>query len=158
MSDIDLMKKILAQWGPRLAKLPADLQPFVAALIANESNGNPNAKRFEPGVYKKLKSQYPDWPEDKLGDNATSWGLTQIMGYHVEGEPSQLCDPDFALNMTETMLRGFQKQFKLDPTDSESLFRCWNTGNPRGKTFDPEYVTNGLARMVGWRQIEDTQA
>jgi len=39
--------------------------------------------------------------------------------------------------------------------DFEPLFRCWNSGNPKGKTFDPQYVPNGLSRMKITRHCRD---
>lgn len=114
------------------------------------------------------------WSADTLAridSLATSWGLTQIMGYHcieLAGEMTAdipgsspahmdivskpLTDPDFALGMTLRMLAGFVKQWSLEniTTDAErsaSLFRCWNTGRPDGVTFDSNYASNGLERM-----------
>ena len=34
------------------------------------------------------------------------------------------------------------------------LFRCWNTGRPNGKTFDPNYVQNGLRRIEIYRRLQ----
>jgi len=35
----------------------------------------------------------------------------------------------------------------------EELFRCWNTGRPYGKTYDPAYVETGLRRMTIYREL-----
>src|ERR1700689_1596527 len=48
-----LMQKIQANWGLKIALACASSSvppPFVAALIANESGGDQNAKRYEPAV------------------------------------------------------------------------------------------------------------
>jgi hypothetical protein len=155
MNHEALMTSIHDLWAPRIAKMiaPAEYQPFLAALIANESGGDPDAKRFEPAVFRHLSHEYPDWEVDHLTDNSSSWGLTQIMGYHVPFQPQHLCDPEISLTTTIKMLNGFRGYFKLKPTDWENLFRCWNTGHPGGKTFDPDYVANGLARMQIWKQL-----
>jgi hypothetical protein len=84
---------------------------------------------------------------------ASSWGLTQIMGYHAL-EPGATSDPRFyaepAACLAETirLIKQFGEIFKLNlATDGNSLFTCWNTGSPTGKTFDPQYVPNGLVLM-----------
>src|SRR6185437_4214937 len=86
-------------------------EAFIAALVANESSGDPAAKRFEPEVFCDLaavlagrKAHYDSIGAqdltgiltraglngnplqsvtNKLMDLATSWGPTQIMGYHT---------------------------------------------------------------------------
>jgi hypothetical protein len=163
---------------------------FLAALIANETGGNPNAKRFERGVLASLweilqgrtaafgsigrtdvlKFIAPapgdlQPPSDiwsfisgsitgamqRLDSLATSWGLTQIMGY--EGIPfgcetSVFTDPLSSLHYTLRMLAEFENRFQLDPTkDFDEMFRCWNSGRPHAATSDPQYSPNGLARM-----------
>jgi hypothetical protein len=201
---------------------------FLAALTANESGGDPRAKRFEPGVYRRLKevaaghlagyggitkslldseiakaqssaSQAPTAgserpPEDQAetpgGDGAerpkatpstssqgpsiagfaddfirrlaTSWGLTQIMGYHLigRGEPiDRLLDPAFHYRVAVELLESFAARHHLDPRrDFEALFRCWNTGRPDGQTTDPAYAAKGLRRIELYRQLAVQQA
>ncbi len=162
---------------------------FLAALIAGESGGNNEAKRFEPGVLHALwevllgrKAAYgsisradlvayvsalePNAPARSLATLpadafqrvdglATSWGLTQIMGYHVLERPlgpmklEVLKQPTLHLAFAVRLLMSFAAEFRLDlAKDFEQLFRCWNTGQPDGKTFDSDYVENGLARMT----------
>jgi hypothetical protein len=86
-------------------------EAFIAALVANESSGDPAAKRFEPEVFCDLalvlagrKAAYDSIGAqdltgiltraglngnplqavtNKLMDLATSWGPTQIMGYET---------------------------------------------------------------------------
>ena len=88
---------------------------------------------------------------------ATSWGLTQIMGYHMLGRPEpveKLCDPAFHYRMAVQMIEEFAVRFHLDPQrDFEALFRCWNTGRPDGKTFDPAYAEKGMRRIEICRQL-----
>ena len=194
---------------------------FLAALTANESGGNPHAKRFELGVYQRLKDvaagllagyggvtkplldkeiakaqatarssvggserppdgqavkpesdkaepltsasrpdQAPSTAEiadDFIRRLATSWGLTQIMGYHVigRGEPiERLLEPDFHYREAVELLEGFATRHHLDPRrDFEALFRCWNTGRPDGQTTDPAYAERGLQRIELYRQL-----
>lgn len=93
---------------------------------------------------------------------ATSWGFTQIMGYHMVNQPGtvrDLLDPAFHFRFAVKLLLGFSRAFHLDPArDVEALFRCWNTGRPDGATFDPAYVSNGLRRMHLCRELPDDNA
>lgn len=83
---------------------------------------------------------------------ATSWGITQIMGYEaialkIEGGAEALRDAVVALKNTTLMLNDFMRRFQIFATDAEELFDCWNTGRPHSPTYDPQYIPNGLARM-----------
>ena len=201
MSDLDLMKQVFvkANGGTIRAACRASSIPenFLAALVAGESGGDFNAKRFEPAVLSHLwevcvgrKAAFGSiggrdlllyvMPKSvselradgattatisdalavamqRLDSLATSWGLTQIMGYHVleVGKTvDMLRTPDGNLNFAIAMLTRFAARFHLDVTeDFGDLFRCWNTGQPDGKTFDPDYVVNGINRMSIWPQV-----
>lgn len=89
--------------------------------------------------------------KEELRDLATSWGFTQIMGYHVigrSGKVEDLLDPFAHYKVTVQLLTEFGRAFRLDLSrDFEGLLHCWNSGRPTGKTFDPLYVENGLRRM-----------
>jgi hypothetical protein len=195
MTDTELMQSIKEKYGAAIAaacgtsSVPA---AFLAALIANETGGNPNAKRFEKGVLAALwevllgrKEAYGSIPRivlvnyvaavpatpisssnalpadafQRVDALATSWGLTQIMGYHIlEGGSAKtisgLQDTQIHLVMALRMLSQFAASFNLDVTrDFESMFRCWNGGHPTAQTFDPQYVPNGLARMQEWAAL-----
>jgi hypothetical protein len=151
------------------------------ALTANESGAwiknNANVpRRFEQSVYERLlKAQKGDEPfgsikkaifsgmsDEQLKDYASSWGLTQIMGYNIlEWEGWTLADIQNAerhYNGTLRLLWQFEHRFMLNPMkDFAEFFRCWNTGNPHGKTFDPNYVDNGLARMDTYSSLGESQ-
>ena len=96
--------------------------------------------------------------DEALHQLATSWGLTQIMGYHMidrAGSVRDLTEPRFHYGVTVSLLEDFAAEFKLDPSrDFEELFRCWNTGRPRGETYDPHYVENGLRRAQLYCEIQ----
>ena len=154
MTNIQLMAQIKVQWSSLIEEIVAQSpiqSAFLAALIAGESGGNPTATRFEPAVYTRLKDKFPQWTDQRVRDNATSWGLTQIMGENYPGPPVELAYPKINLIYAVEMLVGFAKQYRIN-LDSElgDLFRCWNTGQPQGKTYDPNYVSNGLSRMSLW--------
>lgn len=193
MSDQQLMQSIKDTWGTLItsacesSSVPAG---FLAALVANESGGHNDARRFEPKVLAALwevllgrKTAYgsivratllqfvaglpgsplgapQSLPADafqRVDGLATSWGLTQIMGYHVLGTSHDLDDlrtPEPHFSIALQMLARFAEEFSLDVTkDSEELFRCWNTGRPDGQTFDPQYANNGLVRMAVWSSL-----
>lgn len=192
-SETQLMQGIKDTWGALIvsacesSSVPAG---FLAALVANESGGKNDARRFEPKVLAALwevllgrKTNYgsigrtellafvsgaaspvfnppQSLPPDafqRVDGLASSWGLTQIMGYHVLGTSHDLDDlrtPEPHLQFALRMLGGFAHEFSLDATkDFEELFRCWNTGRPDGQTFDPQYVNNGLVRMAVWSSL-----
>jgi hypothetical protein len=178
---------------------------FLAALVANESGGDAQAMRFEPAVYRHLKSLaagerpkyaghhrdalereieemlHPkspafhahflnaEWTEalanelaacrvEALRELATSWGYTQIMGYHLIGRPGtvqDLLDARFHFHLAIELLAGFAERYQLDlAREFAEMFRCWNTGQPYGETIDPQYVEKGLRRMAMYREIE----
>ena len=186
----------------RYSSLPA---AFLAALVANESGGDPRAMRFEPAVYRHLKSlaagERPKYAghdrdslereieemlhpksaafhahflsatcgeapakalaacrDEALRELATSWGYTQIMGYHLLGRPGTVLDllaPRFHFRFALELLAEFAERFQLDVTrEFAELFRCWNTGQPYGATTDPRYVEKGLRRMEMYRLME----
>ena len=167
--DSRLMQRIKTQWGAHIqeaCKYSSVPQEFLAALIANESGGDPQAKRFEKAVYNKLLRIHQGAPEhygpltaetlraaadEALRDWATSWGLTQVMGYHVARRPGGikiLLNPKSHLNFALGLLAEFAERFGLRVTlEFEEMFRCWNTGGPYKETYDPKYCERGLARM-----------
>jgi hypothetical protein len=93
----------------------------------------------------------------KFLDLATSWGPTQVMGYQTIplGRPvSDLLALPSHFQICTRILLAFMRQWqtRFDEARSienrqEMLFRCWDTGEPDGKTADPEYCTKGMARM-----------
>lgn len=168
-----LMERIYEQWGPLIHTMtrPTNDQAFIAALIANESGGDDRAQRFENGQYVEFDKakcgaipQHNGFTTESLKHLtdaairalATSYGLTQIMGYHVGlyRAPSVLLNPTRNLCTANKLITDFATHWKLDAKkDFEALFRCWNTGRPDGATIDPEYVAKGLNKMEIYRQI-----
>jgi hypothetical protein len=96
-----------------------------------------------------------DVDDQDLRALATSWGLTQIMGYQMigrRGTVATLLDPPEHYRIALELLAEFAQHCGLDVTaEFEQMFRCWNTGRPDGKTYDSAYVPNGLARMKLYR-------
>ena len=74
------------------------------------------------------------------------------MGYQslAGGYPlAELYKLDTHFRHAVEILEAFRREFAMQVTADyiPQLFRCWNTGRPDGKTFDPAYVPNGLRRM-----------
>src|SRR5579859_2710640 len=96
-------------------------------------------------------------PDEGLRELATSWGYTQIMGYHMverHGEVRDLLQPAFHFRVALELLAEFAAAHQLDLTgEFAEMFSCWNTGQPYGKTYDPMYVENGLSRMAIYKKL-----
>jgi hypothetical protein len=132
-----------------------------------------SATRFESGVFQDLKDlrdkgwcivggktknnysgvsrqQIMGASEAALKALATSYGLSQIMGWHMinnlKGTISDLRDPDKHLIYTIKLMELVTGQF-LTNKNYEACLRIWNTGKPTGKTYDPNYVFNALQVM-----------
>lgn len=86
---------------------------------------------------------------------ATSWGPTQIMGWHsleLDTPLSEIVQLQSHYDAVVEILSWFYTHYLLaDRPDIKSipgaLLNCWNTGDPKAPTADPDYVANGLARM-----------
>ena len=95
--------------------------------------------------------------DEVLRELATSWGFTQIMGYHVLGRGRSvrdLVDPGCHYGLAVELLAEFARDYHLDlGREFEPMFRCWNTGQPHGKTYDPAYVENGVRRMGLYAEV-----
>lgn len=96
-------------------------------------------------------------PDEGLRELATSWGYTQIMGYHMverHGEVRDLLEPAFHFRVALELLAEFAAAHQLDLTgEFAEVFCCWNTGQPYGKTYDPMYVEHGLTRMAIYKKL-----
>ena len=153
-----------------LAVKGTDIDPaYLAALISLESHppGNKKSKRFEENVYKRLlelkndgrsfgrisRSAILNRSDNEIRDLATSFGLTQIMGFHCLDLG---CSPDdlkgnYHLQWAAAwMQKNYGKKAKQE--DWPSCFRIHNTGHPRGETFRKDYVERGLARMAYYKK------
>jgi hypothetical protein len=154
---------------------------FIAALIANESGGDPTKKRSEKNVLAQLwevlmgrsaafgsigRADIALWLPDSspfrsnlqtIDDFATSWGLTQIMGYEIIPWGiviAGLQTVPTSLRYTTKMLLDFAKRDSLSFSLNQSeLFDCWNSGRPHAPTADPNYIPNGLARLALYRDL-----
>ena len=143
-----------------------NLKPeYLKALIILECSGDkPAGQRFEPNVYAKLKEvqngtrkrfeditrrQIRDCSDGALRNLATSWGPFQIMGYKcidmgiiindLRGEECVKWGVMWINNEYGNLIRN---------NDFEKGFRVHNTGIENGRTYDPNYVSNGLEHIA----------
>lgn len=183
------VKSECGEWIDAAVKNTTIPDSFLAALTANESGGDVAAVRFEPQVFANLalvligrRANFGSIGAQDLEslcapshdggvpltfaqsslvlvNLASSWGPTQIMGYHALEGNYPLSDlPSLQKHYPRALqlLAAFRKQWgdKIPTWDDDpvaaatALFRCWNTGKPDGVTYDPLYVSHGLDRMT----------
>lgn len=113
--------------------------------------GSYHERYFGAPFAEKHTAEISAFEDEALRELATSWGYTQIMGYHMvgrDGSVRDLLEGQFHFRMAVELLSDFAHEFELDPAvEFEPMLRCWNTGRPYGETFDPDYVRKGLERM-----------
>lgn len=141
---------------------PGELQP--AETVA-EMSGPPFGP-FPPGA----PARGLQWGLKRLRELATSYGLTQVMGWHLvemagmagwRFTVGDLLAPASNLKAAVLLLSYFVEHYQLDPAKEFSeLLYCWNTGLPDGSvsTFDPRYVPNGLERMAAYAALPPLSA
>lgn len=174
-SEDAMMWRLYKRWHPSIqaAVDGTDISaPYMAAVISLESHppGNPNSKRFEPNIYRKLqalrdqgtpfgymkRSALQGKTDTELREMATSHGLVQIMGYHclhLKCEVSELSGRDQLLWAVAFMQGSYAKAARRH--DWESCFRIHNTGRHDGKTSRGDYVKRGLIRMRYYQKWMD---
>jgi hypothetical protein len=145
----------------------ADLDAKAEETLAPPGDGQPqtegqaksdgfHARYLTSGFLQQNRTAIAALEDDVLRQLATSWGYTQIMGYHTIGRTGtvqELLDPTFHYKLAIELLERFAVDYHLDlKQEFEELFRCWNTGRPYGKTYDLAYVENGLRRMKVYRE------
>ena len=173
--DFRLMRHIFGRWGAtiwnscRYSSVPPE---FLAALIANESGGDPEKTCLDLDVRQRLLAvrsgsglAYGDITrkdllavgDEHLTDLATLWGLSQIMGSHLlyQGKsPRRLLEPEPNLHETLQLLAILSQHCQLDlRNDFEDLFRYWSNGRPEWTGRDPGYVEDGLRRLEIYRKL-----
>jgi ketosteroid isomerase-like protein len=140
------------------------LAGFTGVEAGIDRNGQimPNAKRFEKGVYHHLisvrdgllhsydnitRKDLAGMSDDAIRNLATSWGCTQIMGWHLihnlKGTIEDLRDINQHFRYTVQLLKLVGGRYMRDG-DLASVLHIWNTGHANGKTYHEDYVTNAL--------------
>lgn len=147
---------------------------FLMALVMLESSGKKDVPaRFEPAVFQKLKdirdgrlsslenitrNDIADASDEALKNLASSWGPFQLMGYKC-----------LHLDVKIKDLRGVNSLYWgvywIDRTYGDYIrkgryadaFHIHNTGHPipkngKYKTYDPNYIKNGLEYMEYFKE------
>ena len=99
------------------------------------------------------RNKIKDLDDQKLRELATSYGLTQIMGYHCLELGCSIGDlkGEFHLLWAVAYIRDhYGKQIRKK--NWEASFRMHNTGRVDGTTARKDYVEKGLARMQYYRK------
>lgn len=148
---------------------------FLAGLLGVEAGKDrrgqllPLATRFEPGVFSQLKKvqagtlakyngitkqQITGASDESLRALSTSYGLAQIMGWHVinnlKTTVGDLRDPNRHLTFAVKLLLLDAKPYLTSAaynavtadTNYEKAMRIWNTGSPNGNTYHVSYVAD----------------
>ncbi len=139
-------------------------EAYLAALISLETSppGNWESKRFEKHIYKRLKElKYSGKTfgsisrkavkrrnDGELRQLATSYGPTQLMGYHCLQIGCTIKELSGKYHLQWAII-WMEKQYGKYARRGhwESCFRIHNTGRPDGKTYHKGYVKRGLKRM-----------
>jgi len=148
--------------SPAFGSLTLPALDAEAAELLPPSDAALHARYLTPAFGANHKEQIQSCPDEVLRELATSWGYTQIMGYHMVGRAGtvrDLVEPPFHFRVAIELLSEFAADYRLDlGHEISEMFRCWNTGRPYGKTFDPNYVENGLRRMRIYRELQAVAA
>lgn len=170
---------------------------FLAGIIANEAGRDrrgwisETATRFEPAVFADLKSLRDNGycfvagrkrvtysgiaqkdilgaTDDALRALATSYGLTQIMGYHglssLGCSVADLRDPakhlGYAVRLLEIVAKPYLTKARatrsatVRDAELEKVCRIWNTGRPNGKTYHDSYVPTARAVRLAYAGLK----
>lgn len=173
-----LAKQIRAKLGFSVAEACRDSivspQRLAGLISVENAQLNPLATRFEPAVFEKLRRVRDSWlprtyngihrsairdaSDAALRALATSYGYTQIMGWHVLTAPlaqhsvSELRDPARHLGFAVQLLEyDAGKYFRAG--NYPAALHVWNTGSAMRPTHDPDYVANATGVAAAYRLL-----
>ena len=159
-------------YGEELERLATEFElpaEYLKALVILESSGRKKVpSRYEKHVYNRLlnlkngkRKRYENLRPHHLKDAsnaalknlASSWGPFQLMGYKC-----------LALGVNISDIRGddalywgvfwINKEYGdyLRQNKFEEAFRIHNTGSPSGKTYNSNYVSEGLTHIAYFKK------
>jgi hypothetical protein len=157
------------------ATMGTDIAPaYLAAIVSLESHppGNRSSERFEPYVYQRLVDLKNDnrafgkikreslvfMSDAEIRQLATSYGLTQVMGFHCLELGCSIQDlkgPYHLQWAVGYMMRHYGPHARK--RDWNACFRIHNTGLPDGTPARKDYVDQGLMRMQYYQRWMDTR-
>lgn len=148
---------VIAGQSPAYGSIAADDLQAKLGQVAHRKSEEYHGQFLNPPFARQHRSALTRLEDETLREFATSWGCTQIMGYHLVGRAgtvSDLIEPDFHFHLALQLLAEFAAHYQLDLTrEFAEMFACWNTGRPDGKCFDSCYLENGLRRMEIYREL-----
>jgi hypothetical protein len=151
------LKAVAAGESPRYAGICAPALCEELTEVLHPKTGEFHEKFLNSLFTAGQASELSRLADEALRELASSWGFTQIMGFHLigrHGTVRDLVEPRFHYHLANQLLAEFAASYQLDLSrEFEGLFRCWNTGRPDGQTTDPAYVENGLRRMEIYRAL-----
>lgn len=131
---------------------------LVAAFIMTESSGNPQATRFEPGwKYFLNPALFSDDTDLEKQQQATSWGLMQVMGtiareLGYSGDLTALAQPDLGVKYGCLKLKQLAGKY----AGQSDMIAAYNAGSPRrlddGEYTNQKYVDTVLGYFVKFQQ------
>lgn len=152
----------IARWATEIegAARKFSVDPhLLAAIMMQESGGNPSAARLERGYMARYVSGNPrwdaarrmGWTDEQL---ATSWGLMQVLGTTAWADlgahypPSRIVEPDLNVRLGAKYLRKMLDRYGGDTfaallayNGGPAAVNAWRTGDG----FNLDYAYNVLA-------------
>jgi hypothetical protein len=151
------LKAVAAGERPRYGGIGAEALGEELAEVLHPKTGEFHAQFLNSLFIPGQASELSRLADEALRELASSWGFVQIMGFHVigrHGTVRDLLEPRFHYHLANQLLAEFAESYQLDLSrEFEEMFRCWNSGRPDGRTWDPAYVENGLMRMEIYRVL-----
>jgi soluble lytic murein transglycosylase-like protein len=128
---------------------------IVTGIVCQESSGNPNATRYEPGFFRRYIQKLGIGGEEGKG-RSTSWGLMQLMGQCAReigftGPFHTLLIPEIGLYWgCKQLLRFRDRHFTAHGW--AGVIAAYNAGSPR-KGKDGRYVNQDYVdKVLGYAQ------
>jgi len=155
-------------YGEELERLATEFElpaEYLKALVILESSGRKKVpSRYEKHVYNRLlnlkngkRKRYENLRPHHLKDAsnaalknlASSWGPFQLMGYKCLALGVNISDirGDDALYWGVFWINNEYGDY-LRQNKFEEAFRIHNTGSPTGKTYNSNYVSEGLTHIA----------
>jgi len=151
------LKAVAAGERPRYGGISAEALCEELTEVLHPKTGEFHEKFLNSLFMAGQASELSRLADETLRELASSWGFTQIMGFHLigrHGTVRDLLEPRFHYHLATQLLAEFAESYQLDlARQFEELFCCWNTGRPVGQTADPAYARNGLRRMEIYREL-----
>jgi len=165
--DSDAYAKTEENYGEEVEKYAKIYQlpsPYLKALIVLESSGKkPPSTRFEKKIYRELievrdgkrvtcqglrRKDIRGLSNGAIKNLSTSWGPFQLMGYQalkLNVHVKDIRGPEsvkWGIKWINDAYGDYLRKGKF-----EEAFRIHNTGRPHGRTYDSDYVKNGLKHI-----------